>query len=92
MELGVIGLGRMGGNIVRRLHRAGHHCVVYDANPTAVADLVVAPTSPLAVVDGQRRHHHRDCPYHHQFYQHRHRRSRRDRCSPLAGALPPDSR
>ncbi len=32
MQIGVIGLGRMGGNIVRRLMRAGHSCVVYDAN------------------------------------------------------------
>jgi 6-phosphogluconate dehydrogenase len=35
MQIGVIGLGRMGGNIVRRLMRAGHHCVVFDANPKA---------------------------------------------------------
>ena len=35
MKIGVIGLGRMGGNIVRRLMRAGHSCVVYDANPAA---------------------------------------------------------
>ncbi|TQI76714.1 6-phosphogluconate dehydrogenase (decarboxylating) [Bosea sp. AK1] len=33
MQLGVIGLGRMGGNIVRRLMRAGHQCVVYDRDP-----------------------------------------------------------
>jgi 6-phosphogluconate dehydrogenase len=46
MELGVIGLGRMGGNIVRRLHRAGHHCVVYDANPKAVADLAAIGATP----------------------------------------------
>jgi 6-phosphogluconate dehydrogenase len=39
MQLGMIGLGRMGGNIVRRLMRAGHSCVVYDANPKAVAAL-----------------------------------------------------
>jgi len=32
MEIGVIGLGRMGGNISRRLMKAGHHCVVFDAN------------------------------------------------------------
>ncbi|MGO4738408.1 phosphogluconate dehydrogenase (NAD(+)-dependent, decarboxylating) [Bosea sp. 2KB_26] len=32
MQIGVIGLGRMGGNIVRRLMKAGHHCVVFDAN------------------------------------------------------------
>ena len=33
MQLGVIGLGRMGANIVRRLMRAGHDCVVYDRDP-----------------------------------------------------------
>ena len=33
MQLGMIGLGRMGANIVRRLERAGHQCVVYDHNP-----------------------------------------------------------
>jgi 6-phosphogluconate dehydrogenase len=32
MEIGVIGLGRMGGNISRRLMKAGHHCVVFDAD------------------------------------------------------------
>jgi 6-phosphogluconate dehydrogenase len=36
MELGVIGLGRMGTNMVRRLRRAGHQCVVFDLNPEAV--------------------------------------------------------
>ena len=39
MQIGVIGLGRMGGNISRRLMRAGHSCVVYDANPNASAAL-----------------------------------------------------
>ena len=33
MQLGMIGLGRMGGNIVRRLLRAGHKCVVWDRDP-----------------------------------------------------------
>jgi 6-phosphogluconate dehydrogenase len=32
MQIGIVGLGRMGGNIARRLMRAGHSCVVYDAN------------------------------------------------------------
>jgi 6-phosphogluconate dehydrogenase len=36
MELGMIGLGRMGTNMVRRLRQAGHHCVVYDLDPKAV--------------------------------------------------------
>ena len=35
MQLGMIGLGRMGGNIVRRLMRNGHQCVVFDQNPAA---------------------------------------------------------
>src|SRR5690606_41931432 len=38
-ELGVVGLGRMGANIARRLKRAGHRCVVYDVNPDAVQEL-----------------------------------------------------
>src|SRR3954470_19014988 len=40
MQLGMIGLGRMGGNIVRRLMRAGHSCVVYDRDAKAVTALV----------------------------------------------------
>jgi 6-phosphogluconate dehydrogenase len=39
MQIGVVGLGRMGGNIVRRLMRAGHRCVVYDVNPAAAQAL-----------------------------------------------------
>jgi 6-phosphogluconate dehydrogenase len=39
MQLGVIGLGRMGGNIVRRLTRKGHQCVAYDVNPATVKAL-----------------------------------------------------
>jgi 6-phosphogluconate dehydrogenase len=39
MQLGMIGLGRMGANLVRRLMRAGHECVVYDVNADAVAGL-----------------------------------------------------
>ena len=35
MQIGIVGLGRMGGNIARRLMKAGHHCVVFDANPEA---------------------------------------------------------
>ena len=37
MQLGMVGLGRMGANLVRRLERAGHQCVVSDHNPDAVA-------------------------------------------------------
>ena len=39
MQLGMIGLGRMGGNMARRLQAAGHECVVYDASPAAVETL-----------------------------------------------------
>src|SRR5438309_432522 len=39
MQLGMIGLGRMGGNIVRRLMQHGHTTVVYDKDPKAVAAL-----------------------------------------------------
>jgi 6-phosphogluconate dehydrogenase len=39
MQLGMIGLGRMGGNIVRRLMRDGHTCVVYDRSADAVSAL-----------------------------------------------------
>ncbi len=39
MELGIVGLGRMGANIARRLMRDGHTCVVYDVNPDAVSGL-----------------------------------------------------
>ena len=39
MQLGILGLGRMGANIARRLMRAGHTCVVYDLNPQAVATM-----------------------------------------------------
>ena len=39
MQLGMVGLGRMGANIVRRLMRDGHTCVVYDVSPDAVSAL-----------------------------------------------------
>src|SRR5256714_8588295 len=39
MQLGMIGLGRMGANIVRRAMRGGHDCVVYDVSADAVAEL-----------------------------------------------------
>src|SRR5213594_526235 len=38
-QLGMVGLGRMGGNMVRRLLKAGHRCVVFDLFPKAVGDL-----------------------------------------------------
>src|SRR5215472_12220340 len=39
MQLGMIGLGRMGANLVRRLMRDGHRCVAYDVNPDVVKAL-----------------------------------------------------
>ena len=40
MQLGMIGLGRMGANMVRRLHEGGHDCVAFNRSPQAVAELV----------------------------------------------------
>jgi 6-phosphogluconate dehydrogenase len=40
MQLGMIGLGRMGANMVRRLLKAGHEGVVFDRSSKAVEDLV----------------------------------------------------
>jgi 6-phosphogluconate dehydrogenase (decarboxylating) len=39
MQLGMIGLGRMGANMVRRLVKGGHHCVVLDRSPKVVKQL-----------------------------------------------------
>src|SRR5206468_10426775 len=39
MQLGMIGLGRMGANMVRRLLNGGHQCVVFDMSPKAVNEL-----------------------------------------------------
>jgi 6-phosphogluconate dehydrogenase len=39
MQLGMVGLGRMGANMVRRLLKGGHECVVFDMSPQAVSDL-----------------------------------------------------
>jgi 6-phosphogluconate dehydrogenase len=51
MQLGMIGLGRMGANMVRRLLQGGHECVVFDRSPKAVEDLTkekAVGTSSLA--------------------------------------------
>lgn len=40
MQIAMVGLGRMGANLVRRAMNAGHECVVYDINPDSVAELV----------------------------------------------------
>ena len=56
MQLGMIGLGRMGANLVRRLMRDGHDCVVYDVAPQAVAELAgegAAPATSMAELVAQ---------------------------------------
>src|SRR5437773_9199442 len=40
MQLGMIGLGRMGGNMARRLLRGGHQCIVFNRSPKPVEELV----------------------------------------------------
>jgi 6-phosphogluconate dehydrogenase len=66
MQLGMIGLGRMGGNMVRRLIKDGHQCVVYDRSADTVkqlakekatgasslADFVKKLNQPRGLVDG----------------------------------------
>src|SRR5579859_1027788 len=39
MQLGMVGLGRMGANMVKRLARRGHECVVFDRSPKVVEEL-----------------------------------------------------
>src|SRR5216684_2946426 len=51
MQIGVVGLGRMGGNIVRRLLQHGHQAVVYDRNSKAVADLAGGGAAGVAGLD-----------------------------------------
>src|SRR5580693_7612228 len=50
MQLGMIGLGRMGSNMVRRLIKSGHECVVYDLNASAVSDLVTHGAKGAATI------------------------------------------
>ncbi|MBV8732618.1 MAG: NAD-binding protein, partial [Acidobacteriia bacterium] len=51
MQLGMIGLGRMGANIVRRLLRNGHQCVVFDTNANTVKQLAAEGATPSASFD-----------------------------------------
>ncbi len=51
MQLGMIGLGRMGANMVRRLMRGGHQCVVFDRNPTSVEQLAAEGAAGAASLD-----------------------------------------
>src|SRR6478735_6635309 len=51
MQLGMVGLGRMGANIVRRLMRDGHECVVFDVNADAVKELAGEGAIGAATLD-----------------------------------------
>ncbi len=51
MQLGMIGLGKMGGNMVRRLIRGGHECVVYDRDPQAVRQLASEGATGVASLE-----------------------------------------
>jgi len=51
MQLGMIGLGRMGANMVRRLMKAGHQCVVYDVNPATADTLGKEGATPGHTLD-----------------------------------------
>jgi 6-phosphogluconate dehydrogenase len=51
MQLGMIGLGRMGGNMIRRLMRAGHEGVVFDLNPKNVSELTGEGASGAASME-----------------------------------------
>ena len=52
MQLGMVGLGRMGSNMVRRLLRAGHECVVHDSAPPAVQAMVEEGALGTSSIDG----------------------------------------
>jgi 6-phosphogluconate dehydrogenase len=51
MQLGIVGLGRMGGNIARRLMRAGHQCAVYDIDASARAALEADGAIPAETLE-----------------------------------------
>ncbi|HET6844072.1 MAG TPA: decarboxylating 6-phosphogluconate dehydrogenase [Candidatus Angelobacter sp.] len=51
MQLGMVGLGRMGGNMVRRLLRGGHECIVTDLNPKNVDELAKEGAGPSTSLD-----------------------------------------
>ncbi len=51
MQLGMVGLGRMGANLVRRLMRDGHQCVVYDVSADAIASLAAEGATGASSMD-----------------------------------------
>src|SRR5579871_6803677 len=52
MQLGMIGLGRMGANMVRRLMKGGHECVVFDQNPANVKTMAAEGALGAESLDG----------------------------------------
>ena len=54
MQLGMIGLGRMGANLVRRLMRDGHECVVYDVSKPPIDELAGEGATGAYSLDGVR--------------------------------------
>src|SRR6516165_6042050 len=51
MQLGMIGLGRMGSNMVRRLLKGGHQCVAFDMSAKAVAELAAEKATPASSLE-----------------------------------------
>ena len=51
MQLGMIGLGRMGSNMVRRLEKAGQQCVVHDVHADAIKPLAERGAVPATTLD-----------------------------------------
>src|SRR5437763_8094600 len=51
MQIGMVGLGRMGANMVRRLLRGGHQCVAYDVDSRAVSTLAADGATPAASLE-----------------------------------------
>ena len=51
MQLGMVGLGRMGANMVRRLIRRGHDCVVFDVFPKSVEELAAEKATPSSSLE-----------------------------------------
>jgi 6-phosphogluconate dehydrogenase len=51
MQIAMLGLGRMGANLVRRLLRAGHECVVYDVSPDTVAGMAKEGATPASSIE-----------------------------------------
>ncbi len=51
MRIGMVGLGKMGANMVRRLMRGGHECVVFDLNPENVKRMASEGASGAASLD-----------------------------------------